>query len=76
MQSGGVDVLMVQGNPRHELPLNSNFVEAMSKVPFVVSFSSEPDETTILADMILPDHNYLESWGYQVGHARRPTARC
>ena len=65
MNSGGVDVFMVQGNPRHELPLNSNFVEAISKVPFVVSFSSEPDETTILSDMILPDHNYLESWGYQ-----------
>lgn len=66
MQSGGVDVLMVQGNPRHELPLDTNFVGAVSKVPFVVSFSSEPDETTILSDMILPDHNYLESWGYQV----------
>lgn len=65
MQSGGVDVLMVQGNPRHELPLDTNFVEAISKVPFVVSFSSEPDETTVLSDMILPDHNYLESWGYQ-----------
>lgn len=65
MQSGGVDVLMVHGNPRFELPFNSNFVEAVAKVPFVVSFSSEADETTILADMILPDHNYLESWGYQ-----------
>jgi anaerobic selenocysteine-containing dehydrogenase len=65
MQSGAVDVLMVQGNPRHELPIETKFVEAISKVPFVVSFSSEPDETTILANMILPDHTYLESWGYQ-----------
>ncbi len=65
MNSGGVDVLMVQGNPRHELPLESKFMEAISKVPFVVSFSSDPDETTILADLILPDDNYLESWGYQ-----------
>jgi len=65
MQNGEVDVLMVQGNPRFELPLNSNFVEAVAKVPFVVSFSSEPDETAILANLILPDHHFLESWGYQ-----------
>lgn len=65
MQGGAVDVLMVHGNPRYELPLNSNFVEAMAKVPFVVSFSSEVDETALLANLVLPDHNYLESWGYQ-----------
>ena len=65
MQDGQVDVLMVQGNPRFELPLDSNFVEAATKVPFVVSFSSEVDETALLANVILPDHHFLEGWGYQ-----------
>ena len=65
MQNGQVDVLMVQGKPRFELPLDSNFVEAAAKVPFVVSFSSEVDETALLANVILPDHHFLEGWGYQ-----------
>ncbi len=26
-----------------------------------------PTKQRLLSDMILPDHNYLESWGYQVG---------
>ena len=65
MQNGDVDVLMFQGNPRFELPLNSKLVEAVAKVPFVVSFRSEPDETAILANLVLPDNHFLESWGYQ-----------
>lgn len=66
MRTGQVDVLFVHGNPRYELPIDSGFVEGMAKVPFVVSFSSEVDETTLLSNLILPDHTYLESWGYQV----------
>jgi anaerobic selenocysteine-containing dehydrogenase len=66
MLTGGIDVMMIHGNPRHELPIDSRFVEALAKVPYVVSFSSEVDETTLLANVILPDNNYLESWGYQV----------
>jgi anaerobic selenocysteine-containing dehydrogenase len=34
--------------------------------PFVVSFSLFVDETAVWADLILPDHTYLESWGFQV----------
>lgn len=36
--------------------------EALDKVPFIVSFGSFIDETSSLADLILPDHSYLESW--------------
>jgi menaquinone reductase, molybdopterin-binding-like subunit len=32
------------------------------RIPLVASFSSFLDETTELADLILPDHCYLESW--------------
>jgi anaerobic selenocysteine-containing dehydrogenase len=36
--------------------------EALDKVPFIVSFGNFLDETSTLADLILPDHSYLESW--------------
>ena len=35
----------------------------MAKVPYVVSFSSFMDETTEMANLILPDNTTLESWG-------------
>jgi Fe-S-cluster-containing dehydrogenase component len=38
------------------------FAEAFAKVGFKVSFSSYPDATTELCDLILPDHHWLESW--------------
>ena len=66
MKGGDVSVLFVQGNPLHELPVAAGFAEGLAKVPFVVSFGSEVDETAVQADLILPDHSYLESWGYQL----------
>lgn len=36
--------------------------EAFLAVPFIVSFSSFMDETSETADLILPDHTYLERW--------------
>ncbi len=64
MNSGGVSVLMVRGaNPAFTLPKSAGFAAAMAKVPFKVSFSSYPDETSELADLILPDHHALEQWG-------------
>ena len=64
MNSGGVSLLMVRGaNPAFTLPKSVGFAAAMAKVPFKVSFSSYPDETSELADLILPDHHSLEQWG-------------
>ena len=64
MNSGGVSLLMVRGaNPGFTLPKSVGFAAAMAKVPFKVSFSSYPDETSELADLILPDHHSLEQWG-------------
>lgn len=64
MAGGNVDVVMVHGtNPAFSLPASSGFVEAFGRVPFKVSFASEPDETAALADLILPDRHFLESWG-------------
>ena len=64
MNAGAVPMLMVRGvNPVHTTPKSAGFAQAMAKVPFKVSFSSYPDETTELCDLVLPDHHALESWG-------------
>ena len=64
MERGAVPMLMVRGaNPAYTMPKSSGFAAAMGKVPFKVSFSSVPDETTAMADLVLPDHHSLEQWG-------------
>jgi Fe-S-cluster-containing dehydrogenase component len=64
MQAGSVPMLMVRGvNPAYTMPKSSGFAAAMAKVPFKVSFSPIPDETTAMADLVLPDNHSLESWG-------------
>ena len=64
MAGGQVGVAMVHGaNPAYELPDASGFNDAFSGVGFKVSFASAPDETTALADLVLPDRHFLEAWG-------------
>ncbi|HEY2377718.1 MAG TPA: 4Fe-4S dicluster domain-containing protein [Gemmatimonadaceae bacterium] len=64
MRAGQVPIVFVRGvNPAHGLPKSLNFADAFGKVPFRVSFSSYPDETTELCDVVLPDFHSLESWG-------------
>src|SRR5205814_868463 len=64
MRAGQVPIAFVRGvNPAHALPKSLSFLEAFAKVPYKVSFSSYPDETTELCDVILPDLHSLESWG-------------
>ncbi len=56
-------VLMVDGaNPVFTAPPAWNVRAALERVPFIVSFGSFLDETSIKADLILPDHSFLESW--------------
>ena len=67
MRDGQVDVLMIHGaNPVYELPRWAGFTDALTNVPLVVSFSPFIDETAAQADLILPDHTYLEGWGFEV----------
>ena len=64
MNAGSVPLLIVRGvNPAYSTPASLGFAAAMAKVPFKVSFSSYPDETSELCDLVLPDHHSLESWG-------------
>ncbi len=56
-----VDLLMVfSSNPAFTLPDGGDFLKALKKIPFIVSFSPFHDETAYMADLILPDHVYLE----------------
>jgi anaerobic selenocysteine-containing dehydrogenase/Fe-S-cluster-containing dehydrogenase component len=64
MRAGQVGIAFVRGvNPAYHLPKAANFAAAFAKVPFRVSFSSYPDETTELCNLIIPDLHSLESWG-------------
>jgi anaerobic selenocysteine-containing dehydrogenase len=66
MRDGRVKVLFVHGiNPLFELPTALGFASALANVPLIISFASFPDETSIQADYVFPDHTALESWGYQ-----------
>lgn len=62
--------LLINTNPVFELPDRERIIEALKKIPFLVSFSSFPDETTQFADLVLPEHTYLEKWDldYEVPH--------
>ena len=56
-------VLLVDGaNPVFTAPKAWGVKAAIEKIPFIVSFGSFFDETSVLADLILPDHSFLESW--------------
>jgi len=53
-------LLVLEANPCYTLPDTALFKKALDKIPFVVSFSSFMDETAWNADLILPNHMYLE----------------
>lgn len=56
-------LLFVDGaNPVFTAPPAWKVADALGQVPFIVSFGSFLDETSRLADLILPDHSFLESW--------------
>ncbi len=66
MSDGAIKVLFVHGvNPLFELPASLDFGGASKNVSQIISFATFPDETTLEADYVFPDHHGLESWGYQ-----------
>ncbi|MDA1184456.1 MAG: molybdopterin-dependent oxidoreductase [Acidobacteria bacterium] len=57
------EVVFVDGaNPVFTAPPAWRVREWLEQVPYIVSFGHFLDETSILADLILPDHSSLESW--------------
>jgi menaquinone reductase, molybdopterin-binding-like subunit len=53
-------LLVAESNPCYSLPNSQAVKAAFDNIPFVVSFSSFMDETAMNADLILPNHHYLE----------------
>ena len=63
----GMQVLLIDGvNPVFAAPRAWKVRDALARIPFIVSFGSFLDETSLLADLILPDHSFLESWSESV----------
>lgn len=56
-------LLLHNTNPLFNLPDSVGLAEAIRKVPTVISMASFIDETSVLADIILPTDTYLEAWG-------------
>lgn len=71
-------------NPLFSSPEVNRWYKAIDKITFIATFSPFMDETTLHADLILPDHTYLERWqddaiypsmGYPVVGIRQPAVR-
>ena len=62
--SSKVDALILYNtNPLYTTPKAANAKESLNKIPFIVSLSGFIDETTAMADLVLPAHHPLEDWG-------------
>lgn len=66
LRSGGLENLealfLYKANPVFATPPGFEVGQKLTQTPFTVSFSSFIDETSVFADLILPDHSALESW--------------
>ncbi|MGH9140136.1 MAG: molybdopterin-containing oxidoreductase family protein [Vicinamibacterales bacterium] len=55
-------LLLDDVNPVFAAPKAWRLREALAGIPFIASFGSFLDDTSIMADLLLPDHSFLESW--------------
>ncbi len=55
-------LFLYNANPLYYTTNDKELHKALATTPFIVSFSSFADETTQFADLILPDHVFLEKW--------------
>ncbi len=63
LQEAAPKVLLIDDvNPVFASPASRQVAGALMRIPFIASFGSFVDETSALADLILPDHSFLESW--------------
>jgi Fe-S-cluster-containing dehydrogenase component len=64
MERGEIGALLLWGvNPAYDYPEAGRFVRALARVPLKVSFADRLDETAMHADVVCPDHHFLEAWG-------------
>lgn len=63
IKAGKVGALFVdRANPIYDLPDGKTLAEEFKKIPLLVSFADQINETSNLAQTICPDHHFLESW--------------
>jgi anaerobic selenocysteine-containing dehydrogenase len=55
-------LLVDEANPVFAAPPAWKAAETLRRIPFIVSFGSFLDDTSGLADLVLPDHSFLEAW--------------
>jgi Fe-S-cluster-containing dehydrogenase component len=64
MEAGQVGSVLLYGvNPVYDYFDSKKFTNALAKVPVTVSFADRMDETAEKCKFLVPDHNFLESWG-------------
>ena len=74
MKAGEVSVLLISNvNPAYSLPTSAGFTEAVEAMRqrggYIASYNLRRDETSDLADLIIPQVHGLESWGDAEPHA-------
>ena len=63
MSAGQIKALLVlDTNPLFTLPEAEKLSSVLANVPFIASFASFLDETSVMSDVILPSHVTLERW--------------
>lgn len=74
-------LVFARSNPVSSSPVPRRWIEAIHRVPLVVSLATLADESTLWADFVLPTSTYLEQWevvepapsaGYPVLGLRQP----
>jgi molybdopterin-containing oxidoreductase family iron-sulfur binding subunit len=71
VEANRYDVVFFKGaNPVYTAPEAIKLKENLSNVPFKVAFSHFDDETTRVADLVLPLYSALEDWGTHVPAAQ------
>jgi len=55
-------LFLYNGNPLFETLNHSDFRKALQKIPLIISFDSIRNETSEYANIILPEHTFLETW--------------
>lgn len=56
-------LIISNSNPVFTTPESAKIEDTINHIPFIASLSCFMDETTAMADLILPSHTYLEDWG-------------
>mgnify|MGYP002849913808 FL=1 len=67
IKSGDIELLLVKdADLYYGLPDSMGFKNNYSNVPMIVSFGNMMDDTTSIADLILPQNSLFEDWGTDV----------